>query len=98
MNTLINKQAFKAFIRQIVKEVVKEELSRRGGNTWVPKMFNRKSAAKYLGVSGSYIDNLVKNGQLTPAFPGEGKTKFYLREDLDAYAERGKDYLKKVIL
>lgn len=97
MNTLFNLSALKAFIRQIVKEVVKEELSRRGGNTWVPKMFNRKSAAKYLGVSGSYIDKLVKIGELTPSFPGEGKTKFYLREDLDAYAEHGKDYLKKVI-
>ena len=97
MNTLINKQAFKAFIRQIVKEAVKEELSRRGSNTWVPKMFNRKDAAKYLGVSGSYIDKLVKTGQLDPTLPGDGLTKFYLREDLDAYAEHGKDYLKKVI-
>ena len=93
---LINAQALKNFIRQAVKEVVKEELSRRG-NTQVQKMFNRKDAAKYLGVSGSYIDKLVKTGELTPSFPGEGKTKFYLREDLDAYAERGKDYLKKVI-
>lgn len=92
---LFNTQGLKDLIRKIVHEAVKEELYKRG-NTLTQKMFNRKDAAKYLGVSGSYIDKLVKTGQLDPTLPGDGLTKFYLREDLDAYAEHGKDYLKKV--
>ena len=92
---LFNVQALKDLIRKIVHEVVTEELYKRG-NTLTQKMFNRKSAARYLGVSGSYIDNAVKEGWIDPTFPGDGRTKFYLREDLDKFAESGKSYLKRV--
>ena len=94
--TLFNVSALKQMVNKWVHEAVIQELAKRG-NTLTQKMFNRKDAAKYLGVSGSYIDKLVKTGQLDPTLPGDGLTKFYLREDLDAYAEHGKDYLKKVI-
>lgn len=92
---IFDDKALEELIRKIVREVVREELYRRG-NTLTQKMFNRKDAAKYLGASGSYIDKIVNKGYLDPTIPGEGKNKFYLREDLDAYAEHGKDYLKKV--
>ena len=92
---VFNIEALKKLIRKIVHEVVTEELYKRG-NTLTQKMFNRKDAAKYLGVSGSYIDKLVKTGQLDPILPGDGLTKFYLREDLDKFAESGKFYLNKV--
>ena len=92
---VFNIEALKKLIRKIVHEVVTEELYKRG-NTLTQKMFNRKDAAKYLGVSGSYIDKLVKTDQLDPTLPGDGLTKFYLREDLDKFAESGKSYLKRV--
>ena len=92
---VFNIEALKKLIRKIVHEVVTEELYKRG-NTLTQKMFNRKDAAKYLGVSGSYIDKLVKTGQLDPTLPGSGEFKFYLREDLDKFAESGKSYLKRV--
>ena len=82
-------------VNKWVHEAVIQELAKRG-NTVNQKMFNRKDAAKYLGVSGSYIDKLVKTGQLDPILPGDGLTKFYLREDLDKFAESGKFYLNKV--
>lgn len=93
---LLNVTKLKEMIADMVHEAVRKELYKRG-NTLTQKMFNRKDAAKYLGVSGSYIDRLVKTGQLDPTLPGSGKTKFYLREDLDRVAEQGKDYLKRVI-
>lgn len=92
---LLNTELLQKMITKIVRTVVREELAKRG-SLLDQKMFNRKDAARYLGVSGSYIDKLVKTGQLDPTLPGDGLTKFYLREDLDAYAEHGKDYLKKV--
>ena len=82
-------------VNKWVHEAVIQELAKRG-NTVNQKMFNRKDAAKYLGVSGSYIDKLVKTDQLDPTLPGDGLTKFYLREDLDKFAESGKFYLNKV--
>lgn len=93
---LLNTELLQKMITKIVRTVVREELAKRG-NTVNQKMFNRKSAARYLGVSGSYIDNAVKEGWIDPTFPGDGRTKFYLREDLDKFAESGKFYLKKVI-
>lgn len=92
---LLNTEALKKLISGIVKQSVQDELA-KNGNAINQKMFNRKSAAKYLGVSGSYIDQSVRAGYLNPTFPGDGKTKFYLKEDLDRFAESGKDYLKKV--
>lgn len=75
--------------------MIRQELAKRG-QVVDQKMFNRKDAAKYLGVSGTYIDKQVKLGNLDPTLPGEGEFKFYLREDLDKFAESGKDYLKKI--
>ena len=91
---LLNTELLQKMITKIVRTVVREELAKRG-NTVNQKMFNRKSAARYLGVSGSYIDNAVKEGWIDPTFPGSGEFKFYLREDLDKFAESGKDYLKR---
>ena len=93
---LLNTELLQKMITKIVSTVGREELEKRG-SLLDQKMFNRKDAARYLGVSGSYIDSVVKRGQLDPTLPGSGEFKFYLREDLDKFAESGKDYLKKVI-
>ncbi|RVU69818.1 MULTISPECIES: hypothetical protein [Lactobacillus] len=93
---LLNTELLQKMITKIVRTVVREELAKRG-EVIDQKMFNRKCAAKYLGVSGTYIDTAVKSGQLDPTLPGNGETKFYLREDLDRFAEQGKDYLQRVI-
>jgi hypothetical protein len=92
---LFNVSALKQMVIKWVHEAVIQELAKRG-NTVNQKMFNRKSAAKYLGVSGTYIDHAVSEGWIDPTFPGDGRTKFYLREDLDKFAESGKSYLKRV--
>ena len=92
---LFNASALKQMVIKWVHEAVIQELAKRG-NTVNQKMFNRKSAAKYLGVSGTYIDHAVSEGWIDPTFPGDGRTKFYLREDLDKFAESGKFYLNKV--
>lgn len=62
------------------------------------KMFNRQDAAKYLGISKSKLDKEVSKGNIRPSFPFEGKTKYYLREELDRVAEKGNEYRKKAIL
>lgn len=93
--TLFNVSALKQMVIKWVHEAVIQELAKRG-NTVNQKMFNRKSAAKYLGVSGTYIDHAVSEGWIDPTFPGDGRTKFYLREDLDEFAESGKFYLNKI--
>ena len=92
---LLNTELLQKMITKIVRTVVREELAKRGSLV-DQKMFNRKDAARYLGVSGSYIDSVVKRGQLDPTLPGSGEFKFYLREDLDKFAESGKSYLKRV--
>lgn len=93
--TLFNVSALKQMVNKWVHEAVIQELAKRG-NTVNQKMFNRKSAAKYLGVSGTYLDHAVSEGWIDPSFPGNGQTRFYLREDLDKFAESGKFYLNKV--
>ena len=93
--TLFNVSALKQMVIKWVHEAVIQELAKRG-NTVNQKMLNRKDAAKYLGVSGTYIDHAVSEGWIDPSFPGNGQTRFYLREDLDKFAESGKFYLNKV--
>lgn len=92
---LLNEDVLKNLILKICKPLIRQELAKRG-QVVDQKMFNRKDAAKYLGVSGTYIDKQVKLGNLDPTLPGEGEFKFYLREDLDKFAESGKDYLRKI--
>lgn len=92
---LLNQTVLEKIIRKIVREVVREELKKRG-EVIDQKMFNRKDAAKYLGFSGGTLDKAVKSGKLNPTFPFSDGNKYYLREDLDKFAEQGKDYLKKV--
>ena len=95
---LFNKELLKKMIRKIVQEVVREELKKRG-EVIDQKMFNRKAAAKYLGFSGGTLDKAVRLGKLDPTFPfGDEGNKYYLREDLDQFAEESKRrYLEKVI-
>lgn len=93
--TLFNVSALKQMVNKWVHEAVIQELAKRG-NTVNQKMFNRKDAAKYLEVSRTYIDHAVSEGWIDPSFPGNGQTRFYLREDLDKFAESGKFYLNKV--
>ena len=93
----INEEELDRFIAKRVREGVREELA-KGGEIIDQKMFNRKEAAKYLGVSGGTIDNAVRSGLLDPTLPFPDGNKYYLREDLDRFAEDGKDYLKKARL
>ena len=93
----INEEELDRFIAKRVREGVREELAKRG-EIIDQKMFNRKEAAKYLGVSGGTIDNAVSSGLLDPTLPFPDGNKYYLREDLNHFAERGKNYLKKARL
>lgn len=93
----INEEELDRFIAKRVREGVREELAKRG-EIIDQKMFNRKEAAKYLGVSGGTIDNAVRSGLLDPTLPFPDGNKYYLREDLNHFAERGKNYLKKARL
>ena len=93
----INEEELERFIAKRVREGVREELAKRGKIT-DQKMFSRKDAYHYLGISGSYFDSAVKRGFINPSLPGDGRTRYYLREDLDRFAEDGKDYLKKARL
>lgn len=95
---LLNLELLQRIIKKIVREVVREELKKRG-NVIDQKMFNRKEAAKYLGFSGGTLDKAVRLGKLDPTFPfGDEGNKYYLREDLDQFAEESKRrYLEKVI-
>ena len=49
-------------------------------------------------ISGGTIDNAVRSGLLDPTLPFPDGNKYYLREDLNHFAERGKNYLKKARL
>ncbi len=93
----INEEELDRFIAKRVREGVREELAKRG-EIIDQKMFSRKDAYHYLGVSGSYFDSAVKRNYIKPTLPGDGRTRYYLREDLDRFAEDGKEYLKKVRL
>ncbi|WP_297953195.1 hypothetical protein [uncultured Lactobacillus sp.] len=95
---LLNLELLQRMIKKIVREVVREELKKRG-NVIDQKMFNRKEAAKYLGFSGGTLDKAVRLGKLDPTFPfGDEGNKYYLREDLDQFAEESKRrYLEKAI-
>lgn len=93
----INEEELDRFIAKRVREGVREELAKRG-KIIDQKMFSRKAAYRYLGISGSFFDSIVNQGFIKPTLPGNGRTRYYLREDLDRFAEDGKDYLKKARL
>lgn len=55
----INEEELDRFIAKRVREGVREELAKRG-KIIDQKMFSRKDAYHYLGISGSYFDSAVK--------------------------------------
>lgn len=91
---LINLDGLTQLIRKITQPIVREELAKRG-EAIDQKMFSRKDAYRYLGISGSFFDSIVNQGFIKPTLPGNGRTRYYLREDLDKFAEDGKEYLKR---
>lgn len=61
------------------------------------KILTHKEAAKYLGLSESYLYKLGLSGIITYSCPS-GKRKYYLREDLDAYMLSGRRKSKQEII
>lgn len=64
----INEEELDRFITKRVREGVREELAKRG-KIIDQKMFSRKDAYHYLGISGSYFDSAVKRGFINPSLP-----------------------------
>jgi excisionase family DNA binding protein len=59
-------------------------------NTVTPRILKTKHAARYVGISGWKLRNLVQAGEI-PYIPGEGTSPWLFdRKDLDNWIERRK--------
>ena len=52
-----------------------------------PAAFHELAAAKYVGMSRTKFREIVRDGLIPFAEHANGKTRIYLRADLDAYLE-----------
>ena len=54
-----------------------------------PILLNRRAAARYLGISATHLDSLVKSGRLGPVPHPLGKRKLYSLFELTEWVKRG---------
>ncbi|RVU69802.1 MULTISPECIES: helix-turn-helix domain-containing protein [Lactobacillus] len=98
MENYIDMAALDHHFSQIARRVFLEEHAKQSGisknelRDMVRMMvqqraFNRKDAAKYIGKTPSYINQLVDKGLLKSTV--NNGSKYYLKEDLDEYLESG---------
>lgn len=101
MNNFIDIKALDAHFASIARKTYLEEHAKEAGvskrelqemvRTLVQqRVFNLKSAAKYLGHSQAWVIQRVNKGEIKVHF--NGKSKFYCKEDLDEWIDQSRVY------
>lgn len=101
MEDFVNMDALDEHFTSLARQIYLEEHAKEAGmskrelhelvrSLVQQRAFNLTQASKYLGKSVAYVSELVKKGELRVCF--HGKTKYYRKEDLDAWIDSGNRY------
>lgn len=84
MQALINQDALTNYVNDLVDKRI---ASWKGNNQIQPQAFRRKGAAKYISVSISTFDRMVKRGEIPSTV--HGNIKYFRKVDLDDWIYSG---------